>query len=284
MLVVAVPAAVLSAASFGLDSALQQRATKQVPIAAPDDPRLLVRLVRQPAWLLRVGWVAVGFALQVVALAFGPLVLVQPLLVTGVLFGTVFSAVPARCRIDGQILLGTTACVLGLAALLTLARPSDTGGELADLPRLIPLAVALAVIIVGCLMMAVVVRISGAAQVAALAMATGVLYGVTAGIVKVITGQLCGGGLVAVLGAPGAVGDLSARPDRLQFALLFPQLVLLFSSVRPAVHHSSSAASRTAHRKRGRDGVRFLLGLVDRVNRLSRLVQSALFGASSAGG
>jgi hypothetical protein len=70
MLVVAVPAAVLSAASFGLDSALQQRATKQVPIAAPGDPRLLVRLVRQPAWLLGVGWVAVGFALQVVALAF----------------------------------------------------------------------------------------------------------------------------------------------------------------------------------------------------------------------
>src|SRR3954465_6689142 len=105
MLVIAVPAAVVGAASFGLASAMQQRATKRVPTATAMDPRLFWVLVRQPTWVLGVGTVGVGFSLQVVALAFGPLVLVQPLLVTGVLFGTVFSAMLARRRLDGQILL-----------------------------------------------------------------------------------------------------------------------------------------------------------------------------------
>jgi drug/metabolite transporter (DMT)-like permease len=233
MLVVAVPAAVLSAASFGLGSAVQHWATKQVPPAAPGDPRLLFRLVRQPAWLLGVCAVALGFALQMVALAFGPLVLVQPLLVTSVLFGTVFSAMLARRRLDGQILLGATACVVGLAALLTMFRPSDTGGAFADLPHLVPLAVALAVIIAGCMVAAI--RIRGAARVAALAVACGVLYGLTAGLAKVITGQLRAGGLGEVLGHPalyvicllGPLGFLLSQHAFQQGTLLAPALAII---------------------------------------------------------
>ena len=235
MLVIAVPAAVVGAASFGLASAMQQRATKQVPTATAMDPRLLWDLVRQPTWVLGVGTVVVGFSLQVVALAFGPLVLVQPLLVTGVLFGTVFSAMLARRPLDRQILLGASACVVGLAAFLTLARPTGTGSGLVGLSGLAPLAVLLSVIIVGCLVIAVGSRFSGSAHVAALAMATGVLYGVTAGLMKVVTSQLRAGGLPEVFSHPaiyvicllGPMGFLLSQNTFQQGVLIAPALAII---------------------------------------------------------
>jgi drug/metabolite transporter (DMT)-like permease len=235
LLAIAVPAAVLSAASFGLASAMQQRATKQVPTSVALDPRIFVRLIHQPTWVLGVGTVALGFGLQVVALAYGPLVLVQPLLVTGILFGTVFSAMLARRPLDGQILIGATACVVGLAALLTLSRPHDTGGELVDLGHLAPLAIALAVIIVGCLVVAIGARFSGAAHVTALAVATGVLYGVTAGMVKVVTGQMRAGGPHEILTHPalwaicvlGPIGFLLSQNTFQQGVLIAPALAII---------------------------------------------------------
>jgi drug/metabolite transporter (DMT)-like permease len=235
MLVIAVPAAVLGAASFGLASAMQQRATKRVPTATAMDPRLFWELVRQPTWVLGVGTVAVGFSLQVVALAFGPLVLVQPLLVTGVLFGTVFSAMLARRRLDGQILLGATACAVGLAAFLTLSRPTGTGGEMVDVAGVMPLAVGLSVIIVGCLVVAIGSRFSGSAHVTALAVATGVLYGMTAGLLKVVTGELRTGGLPTVLTHPalyiicllGPMGFLLSQNTFQQGVLIAPALAII---------------------------------------------------------
>src|SRR5690606_18958087 len=84
LLAIAIPAALLGAASFGLASAVQQRATKEVPTIGTLNPRLLRELVRKPIWLASVFTVVIGLSLQTVALAFGPLVLVQPLLVTTV--------------------------------------------------------------------------------------------------------------------------------------------------------------------------------------------------------
>ena len=53
-MMIAVLAAVLGAAGFGLASAAQQRATKEVPVAPTLSPRLLVELFARPMWLL--GW------------------------------------------------------------------------------------------------------------------------------------------------------------------------------------------------------------------------------------
>ncbi|HZD13599.1 MAG TPA: DMT family transporter, partial [Pseudonocardiaceae bacterium] len=124
MFFVAVPAAVAGAASFGLASAVQQRATKEVPTSGTLDPRLILELIQRPVWVLGVGTVVVGLSLQLVALAFGPLVLVQPLLVTGVLFGAVFAALLAHRRVDRLIVLGSLGCVAGLSAFLVLAHPT----------------------------------------------------------------------------------------------------------------------------------------------------------------
>ena len=197
MLFVAVPAAVAGAASFGMASALQQRATKEVPEAGVLGPRLLVELARRPRWLAASGAVGLGLSLQVVALAFAPLALVQPILVSGIVFGTLSAAWLARRRPDRTIVLGAAAATAGLAAFLALARPEGGSARLPGVLSLLPLALVLLVVVGACFVTAV--RTSGPARVAALAVATGVCYGVTAGLMKVVTAELRASGPMDVL-------------------------------------------------------------------------------------
>ncbi|MGH3828929.1 MAG: DMT family transporter, partial [Pseudonocardiaceae bacterium] len=234
MLFVAVPAAVAGAASFGLASAVQQRATKQVPTSGTLDPRLLLDLIRRPVWVLGVGTVIVGLSLQLVALAFGPLVLVQPLLVTGVLFGAVFSALLAHHRVDRLVVLGSLGCVAGLSAFLLLAHPTGPATQRPDYGgALVVLAITLGVLILGCL--AAAARFAGAVHVAALAAATGLLYGITAGLMKVVTGQFRAGGFTEVFGHPmlyvvcalGPMGFLLSQNTFQQGTLIAPALAII---------------------------------------------------------
>jgi drug/metabolite transporter (DMT)-like permease len=189
-LVIAVPAAVLGAAGFGLASAAQQRATHEVPVTPTLSPRLIVELLARPMWLLGLVATIVALVFQIVALAFGPLAVVQPLLVTGVAFAAVFSALMSGHRPDPLILLGALLCAAGLSTFLLLARPTagSTDGDI-DLLAGLPLGIALTVVVVGCIFYAATVQ-HHVSRVLALALATGVLYGVTAGLMKVITGQL----------------------------------------------------------------------------------------------
>jgi hypothetical protein len=187
-MVVAVPAAIAGAACMGLASAAQARATKEVPASKTLHPGLLVSLVRRPIWLIGIGATIAGLGLQVLALGFGPLILVQPLLVTALPFGSFFAAALVHKKLDRVIVGGAFTCVAGLSAFLLLARP--TGG-LDHLTRSAPLgelAIGLGVIAVGGLVLSSMV--SGAVRVLGLALATGVFYGVTAGLMKVVAGEL----------------------------------------------------------------------------------------------
>jgi drug/metabolite transporter (DMT)-like permease len=231
---VAVPAAVAGAASFGLASAVQQRATKEVPTTGTLDPRLLLELVRRPVWVLGIGTVIVGLSLQLVALAFGPLVLVQPLLVTGVLFGAVFSALLAHRRVDLLVVVGSLGAVAGLSAFLVLARPTGGSNRLEqDGWALLPLGLMLGVTVLVCL--AAASRYDGAVQVAALATATGVLYGLTAGLMKVVTSQFRSGGPAEVFSHPilyvvcaiGPLGFLLSQNTFQHGTLIAPALAII---------------------------------------------------------
>ena len=78
---IAVVAAIASALMLGISSVADQRSTKRVESRRALSPRILLDLARQPLWLTALGANLVGFALQVVALNFGSLALVQPILV-----------------------------------------------------------------------------------------------------------------------------------------------------------------------------------------------------------
>jgi drug/metabolite transporter (DMT)-like permease len=230
---VAVPAAVAGAASFGVASALQQRATKEVPDAGVLGPQLLVELAHRPRWLLASAAVGLGLALQLVALAFAPLTLVQPILVSGIVFGTLAAAWLAHRRPDRTVVLGAVCASAGLGAFLALARPDGGTGQLPPLPVMAPLALVLAGVVAACFVVAV--RTDGPARVGALALATGVCYGVTAGLMKIVTAELRTGGPLSVLThAPlyvvcvvGPLGFLLSQHTFQQGTLIAPALAVI---------------------------------------------------------
>jgi drug/metabolite transporter (DMT)-like permease len=193
-LLLPVVAALAGALVYGVTGVLQQRATHRV--ATGDQIGFIRGLVRQPLWVLSTLGSLAGFALQGVALGTGPIVLVQPLLVTGVLFAALTGFLLGHRPVDWPLMGSLVLTAGGLAAFLLCARPTD-GTDTLTLHETLPLAVGLFVLLLGCLMMAL--RTRGLARSLSFALAAGVVYGVTAAVAKVTIGVFSNGGLHAGL-------------------------------------------------------------------------------------
>jgi drug/metabolite transporter (DMT)-like permease len=185
--VIAIVAALASALCYGLASVLQHRGAQQAETHAPLRLGLLVDLVRQPAWLVGTGADVGGLGFQAFALASGAVALVQPLLVTGLLFAVIMTALFRRRWPGRAQLLGAGLCVLGLAVFLEVAQPAEGTDRMAIGP-------ALAWIIgvgAGSAACIVVSRRKGSARSALLlGIATGLLYGLSAAMAKVTLGAV----------------------------------------------------------------------------------------------
>lgn len=181
-LLVPTVAALAGAGAYGVTGVLQQQATHRVQADPADKSAFIGGLLRSRLWLASTVGSVAGFALQGVALATGPLVLVQPLLVTGVLFAAFTGYLLHGRRGDPILATGLLMTAGGLAVFLVAARPAP-GTDVLTLGEVIPLAVGLTVLVAGCLALAT--RFSGTARSLALALAAGIVYGVTAAIAKV---------------------------------------------------------------------------------------------------
>lgn len=187
--------ALLAALLFALASAVQQRSAAAVPDEAAGGLRLMRVLVRRPSWWVGTLSDVAGYAAQAAALAVGSLVLVQPLLVTTLLF-----ALPLGARWAGRRLRaadrGWAVLLAGsLAVFVAVGEPTE-GADQAPLERWLPTAVVLGVVLAVCLVGAAARR--GTTRAFLLAVATGVLYGITAALTKGVVTQL-DDGLVALL-------------------------------------------------------------------------------------
>ena len=109
---------------FGLGSVVQQRVASAAPPGKSLRIGLLLWLVRQPKWLAGVGTALVGNLLSGAALGMGSVALVQPLLVTRLLFALPLSAAWARQRLTGRDWLGMLATAGGLGTFIAVARPT----------------------------------------------------------------------------------------------------------------------------------------------------------------
>lgn len=149
-LVIAIPAALLGALSFGTTGALQHRASLQVPQRGALRPQTLIDLLHRPLWAGAIVTNFLGIVLQVVALRFGPLLFVQPLLVMSLLFAVLAGSALDRRSPDRVLLGGAALCVVGLTGFLVVARPNGGSGSL-DGGDFLPMAIALAVVVAGCI-------------------------------------------------------------------------------------------------------------------------------------
>ena len=143
--------------------------------------RLVLRLARRPIWLAGLGADAVGYGFQALALGVGELLVVRPVLTSGILF-----ALPAGAWWSGRRLGRADfawACVLAVAltAFLLLAG-TDGGRDFASTGAwLVCAAVATPVLAVA---MVAGARSQGTRRAVLFAFATGVLFGITAALTK----------------------------------------------------------------------------------------------------
>jgi drug/metabolite transporter (DMT)-like permease len=190
VLAVSVVAALAAGCTFAIGSVLQQSAAREAPASISMSWRLLVDLAHRRKWVLGISCDVGSFALQALALAFGPLALVQPLLVTGLLF-----AVPLAVRWRGRRLgprewAGTVAVGAGLAAFLAAASPTDGVPQTSwDKWVLILIAVG------GLMVLGIVVgrTLTGALRASAYALSAGAAFGLLAALTKASTHLLSQG-------------------------------------------------------------------------------------------
>lgn len=187
--------AALGAAFFNaLAGFLQHGASKQVPRRAVLHPRLLADLGRNRRWLVGATSDVTAFGLQVLALAFGTLILVQPLLVTSLLIVVALRGLADQRSPSARTWVGSLLCCGGLSGFLLVAQPKPGGRVFLGGIDALSLGLALIAVLFGCIFVAL--HNTANYRAVALALAAGILYGVTAGLAKVVTSQLSLGATV----------------------------------------------------------------------------------------
>jgi hypothetical protein len=121
---IAAVAALGAACTFGVSSVLMFRAASAAPEGDLLRLRLLARLARTRLWLTGVVLEATSFGIQGVALAFGPLVLVQPLAGTDLLFALPLLARYRRRRMHHLEMIGALLVAGGVAVFLAVSPPT----------------------------------------------------------------------------------------------------------------------------------------------------------------
>ncbi|MER6600155.1 DMT family transporter [Streptomyces parvus] len=212
--------AVLTALSNGSASVLQRRAAMEVPDSEAMRLSLMTRLVRQKVWLAGIGLVIVAAVCQAIALATGPIAVVQPIFVIELPLTLLVAGLVMRVRADAAVWSGVAAVTAGLALGMAAAAPvegRDTVEDFAWIPALLVTGVFEAGLIVAAL------RTRGNARAALLGLAAACGYALTAALMKDAMANLDDGGVVALLAswqlyatAAAGVGALFLLQNALQ--------------------------------------------------------------------
>ncbi len=196
MTFLAIVLALVAAALFAVATVAEQHAAFEVPDESAHGFGLLLTLMRRPLWWGGFGGNIGGFVVQAAALGVGSLLLVQPLLVTALLF-----ALPLGARWNHRQMARTdwvwaTLLVVALAVFVVVGQPTR-GIPRASITAWLHAAIFIAPVVIACLVWAATRR-QRVQRALPLAIATGVLYGVIAALTKSVA-SLVGHGFVAVI-------------------------------------------------------------------------------------
>ena len=181
----AVLLACAAAAVYASGTSLQHRAASRVPHGDTSAIGLLARLLRRPGWLLGLALSGVAFILHVAALHHGSLTLVQPVVVSTVVFA-VFVRAGLDRRLPPRKEIAWAICTwaglsLFIGMLETRAAGHAANDRAAELFSVSGLAVTVLAIVWA-------KKTSTAARRGLLlGVAAGVLFGLTAGLLKLVT-------------------------------------------------------------------------------------------------
>lgn len=116
--------ALVAAFLFALAAALQQKGALNLPVVSLRRPASLVRLIGQPVWLVGTLALLAGYGLQAAALDRGRLTIIQPLLVTTVVFALPLGYVLTGQHVGRRELIGAAVIVIGLACFAIFGDPA----------------------------------------------------------------------------------------------------------------------------------------------------------------
>jgi len=190
--------ALVAAFFFALAATLQQKGALGMGAVSLGSPSSFLGLAKQTWWLLGTLALLGGYAFQAVALANGRLAVIQPLLVTTIVFALPLGYLLTSQVIHRREVLGAAVVVLGLAVF--------TGvGEAAEGVDNAPASEwAIAVVVFGLVAGALLVlggRGTALRKAALYGASAGVLYGLSASLCKPTVEIFGDGGLGAMLGS-----------------------------------------------------------------------------------
>ena len=182
-LALAVTLAVAAALAFAVATVTEQRAAAESSDEDARGSRFIGQLIRNPRWLAALAGNTAGFGLQAAALAVGSVLVVQPILVTSLIFALPLSAHLAHRRLSWTA--GAWGVLLGgsLSLFLLLGDPNKGATRGSSRDWLLVCVIVIPVV-VAC--MVVAHPLSGAPRASLLAVAVGLLGGVLAVLTKAV--------------------------------------------------------------------------------------------------
>ena len=200
--------ALAAAVTSALGIVIRQRATLEIPQDEGVSTTMFKKLLRNRLWWAGTAVAASGYGFQALALTWGSLILVAPLLVSALLFALPMSARLAHRRVTAHDWVWALVLTLGLAVFLTIARVQP--GNYRPPPVLWILVTVLCVVVVlGCVIGGA--RTEGRNRALLIATAVGVLFGVVSVLTKVTVQRLNEEGMWGTLLIPAPVSRRDPR-------------------------------------------------------------------------
>ncbi|MBO0853362.1 MAG: DMT family transporter [Nocardia sp.] len=192
--VAAIVCAFIGAVLFAVSAVAQQRAAADVPAG----DALVAQLIRNPRWWAGIIGDAGGFLFQVVALGLGSVLIVQPILVTALVFALPLAAHYSRRPVTLRMWAHAVALSVALACFLIVGDPTEGRTDAPWRHWMGPLVLVLAVIAAG-VVVSVVVRVN-TVQALMLGSSAGLLFGVSAALTPAVIERFGHGPVHALLG------------------------------------------------------------------------------------
>ncbi|MGW3419410.1 DMT family transporter [Streptomyces phaeochromogenes] len=199
-LVLSVLLSLVSAVAYAGGAIVQER-------VAANTPGTTYAPMRQLAWWIAVGLNALGGLLHVVALAYGPLSLVQPLGALTIVFALPMAAVFVRRRAGATAWRGAIMATVGLAGLLALVGTADS--QSLNSTQRVVVALVTGGAVVALMMAARAVHRHPAVRSVLLATAAGVAFGMSSVFTKTVAVDWTGGVSLADVPSLAVIGVLA---------------------------------------------------------------------------
>ena len=182
-----VASALGAAVSFAMAAVLQQEAARTADPDSSLSLRLLAILLRRPKWLAGIGLLLCGYGLQALALANGPVALVQPIVATELAFAVPIGIWRRHSRARRREWMSILAVLGGVSTFLWIAAPAagtsqPDGGDW--LACLVPVGAAVV------LFLGVASRIGGPRRAVFMGCAAGLAFALLAVLTKAVVYRL----------------------------------------------------------------------------------------------